>query len=173
MSEIFRTTLEKLPVLFTQNAKGMMVRMVAHMQQQMEGNGNLSNASYLSLLLRMSSADLALEFDKSVRSAMAGIKDSNETLSGGLSLELDMAGDGQADFSMQESEKAFQTLQSKAQAVGASRLKPFSTKSFLHCVKEAMTNARIGDADALALTPFARRALNRELFTIYQKLNDL
>jgi hypothetical protein len=173
MTDALRNALDKLPALFVQNANAMMLRMIARMQSELQRSSSVSNSAYLGLLLNMSKSDLAVKFEQAVSAAMAKPKEEGFSFSGGLTLELDLQSDDPAEVLMQESGTAFRKLEAKGRSVGSTHMQRFGGNTFLACFLDAMDRARIGAADAQALTPFARSALNAELLSIYKKLDHL
>ncbi|QDL52894.1 hypothetical protein [Rhodoferax aquaticus] len=169
MTNTFQKTLENLPEIFIQNSSAIAARLVSRMQRQMETDVAALNTGYLMLLLKMSSSDLVVEFEKVLRAAMARAR--SEVNGSGFSFEFSIA--GEIDSSMLESDRAFQSLQAKSRSCGALSLAAFSPQALLKCVNEAMAGARISETDIQALAPFVRQALNTELVAIYQKLINL
>ncbi len=171
MTHVLKDELARLPSFFAESAKEMMLRMLAAMQRQLEGDLKTANVSYLALLLKISQTELATEFEKVLKLVMGQATFTADKVPAGLSLELEMVGDAPAEVSMRESDDAFGKLKAKARSVGLLSLDAFGAKTLLECVQTAMEKARISHADAQALTPFVRHALNLELLAIYEKFN--
>jgi hypothetical protein len=173
MSEILKKAMAKLPEIFSRNASGIMLRTLAGMQQQLDRDIHAANASYLTLLLKMSHGDITIEFAQAFKASLEKAGTGEETASGGLSLSLDMPADPLVSVPMSESELAFRKLEERGRSIGVRNLQPFSNEAIVDCAKAAMGSARISQADVQALTPFLRRALNIELVSAYEKLSAL
>jgi hypothetical protein len=161
--------------LLRNDATAMMRRMVATMQAEVGKDTKLGNASYCTLLLKLSENDLVKEFAAGIQAEMAPADAEAgfaKTVSAGLSFSLEpmetVELTGQDDFSAATA--LLSTLKTAAKGhsvVGSSILeKDF----FTDLLKDAFQKSRIDGLEATALMPFARRALNTELVALYKRV---
>lgn len=88
-----------------------------------------------------------------------------------LSLALkidDIPGPPTVDFS--SSDTAFEAMCTSMPDAKSDDLDVFSKDVFVAAMAQSLEKARIEPADALKLMPFARRALDGELFDLYSKV---
>lgn len=179
MKETLKKTVDRLPDIMAKNARTMMRRMVVAMNEEMARNIEEANASYSALLLKVSEADLVDAFEVALKDAMASLKGTPakpaKFADSTLPLSLELADD--ANSSAQDDFLActvlFDTLRANAKKLGVGGISPFSKDIFLTALKDAFTKSRIDSAEIGKLMPYARRALNRELLAVYDKLNAL
>lgn len=178
MKEALKNAVDGLPEKLSQDAASMMRRMLVAMHADIAQDRQLANASYCSLLLRLSEPDLVREFDLAIKDAMKSIKAGSsrmDVLSGGLSLSMTPI-DGQQtkphdDFGA--SAALFRKICAKAGDYGIEGLAAFNQDLFLAAVKDAFRKSRIDNTEAASLLPYAQRALNAELVGLYAKLDTL
>jgi len=178
MSETLKKTIAGLPEILPKNAKSMMQRMVAAMQEAIAADPALGATSYRSLLLKMSSDDLAREFDHSIREAMKAIQmaaagPAHAAMGLGLSMEPMHADADSSEADFQSSTALFKKLSAKAAGLGIKSLGGYSKDVFLTAVNEAFAKSRIDPIEAKKMMPLARQTLNGELTKLYEKLDAL
>ncbi len=178
MKEALKNAIDGLPENLSQDAPSMMRRMLVAMHADIAQDGQLANASYCSLLLRLSEPDLVREFDLAMKDAMHSIKagaSRMEFLSSGLSLSMTPIDGRQTtlhdDFG--SSAALFKKICAKAADHGVEGLAAFNQDLFLAAVKDAFRKSRIDNSEAASLLPYAQRALNAELMGLYGKLDAL
>jgi hypothetical protein len=178
MSETLKKTIAGLPEILPKNARSMMQRMVAAMQEAIAADPHLGATSYRSLLLKMSSDDLMREFDHSILEAMKAIQLATAgpgaaALGLGLSMEPLHADAGSSEADFQSSTVLFKKLSAKASSLGIVGFGGYSKDVFLAAVNEAFAKSRIDPDEARKMMPLARQALNGELTKLYEKLDAL
>lgn len=174
MKETLKKAIDVLPEKVSQDAQSMMRRMVAAMQQDVAQDLQLANASYCSLLLKLSEADLVREFDLAIQEAMRSIgtgAGKANAFAGGLSISPmdDMQTRSDDDFSA--STALFKKICAKAKEYQVEGVLAFEKEIFLAALRDAFAKARVGSAEVASLLPAARRALNTELVNLYGKLD--
>lgn len=177
MKETLQKAIDVLPEKVSQDAQSMMRRMVAAMQIDVAQDRQLVNASYCSLLLKLSEADLVREFDLAIQDAMRSIRTGAgkaNAFAGGLSLSMSPIDDTETasndDFS--SSTALFKNICAKAKGYQVEGALAFEKEIFLAALRDAFTKARVGSAEVASLLPAARRALNTELVDLYGKLDS-
>lgn len=178
MKETLKNAIAVLPGEVTQGAQSMMRRMVAAMQNELAQDRVLANASYCSLLLKLSETDLVREFDLAIKEAMSSIRvgsGQTDVFAGGLSLSMTLIDDAESnaksDFST--STALYEKICAKAGAYQPEGLLACNKDVFLAALKASFLKARIGGTEVADLLPAARRALNAELVSLYSKLDSL
>lgn len=178
MSELFKQTVARLPEILVKNSGPMMLRMVAVMQKSIAQDGQIPDASYCVLLLKMTADDLASGFERSIRESMEALHsgDAGPSFSAtGFSLAIEPIGDDvaaeKADF--REASLAFDKLIAKGKSLGVRGLRNYERDVLLTCLKQAMAKSRMSSEEAARMLPHARRALNDELVRLYAKLEAL
>lgn len=178
MKETLKNAVAVLPEEVAQGAQSMMRRLVAAMQNELAQDQALANASYCSLLLKLSETDLVREFDLAMKEAMSSIRAGSgqtDPFAGGLSLSMTLIDDAesnsQSDFST--STALYEKICAKAAAYPLEGLRACNKDVFLSALKAAFLKARIGGTEVADLLPAARRALNAELVRLYSKLDSL
>ena len=178
MSELFKQTVARLPEILVKNASPMMLRMVAVMQKSISEDGQLADASYCVLLLKMAADDLATGFERAIRESMEALNagDGGPSFSAtGFSLAIEPIGDDvaseKADF--QTASQAFDKLLAKGKSLGVRGLRNYERDVVLTCLKQALAKSRMSSDEAAKVLPYARRALNDELVRLYGKLEAL
>jgi hypothetical protein len=158
--------------LLLHDAPAMMRRMVAGLQSEVVP---LSNASYCTLLLKLSENDLVREFAAGINGAMAaggGDEGFAKTEAAGLSFSLEPLEPTELASKDDLATSAALLAQLKAAAdghsvVGAGLL----TKDFFpDLLKSIFEKARIEGSESATLMPLARRALNAELVALYKRV---
>jgi hypothetical protein len=178
MSEILQKTIEHLPGILNKNSKSMMQRIVEATLEAMSKDPQLGASAYCSLVLKASSNDLIAQFAGALEKSTRAIQEASGrpgslALGLGLSIEpLDptTAASG-ADFV--NSDSKFETLCAKVSSMGVEGLRPYSKEIFLAAFDDAFTVSRIDPLENSKILPFARRALDRELVRLYEKLDSL
>lgn len=177
MKETLKKAIDVLPEYLLQDAQSMMRRMVAAMQIDVAQDRQLANASYCSLLLKLSEADLVREFDLAIQEAMRSIKASPgkaNVFAAGLSLSMTPIDDTQTgsndDFST--SAALFKKICDEASECKIEGALAFDKEIFLAALRVAFAKARVGSDEVASLLPAARRALNTELVHLYGKLDS-
>lgn len=176
MEPTFKNTIDRLPEILLRNAPSMMKRMVATIQQTIAQDGQLANASYSALLLKVSEPDLVREFEVAMKKLAIAIEreTSQPALStAGLSLSLEpleaVAAVSEADFLTSTAQ--FDVLSAHAKSLGVTGVNAYKKDLFVTALKNAFTQAHIDGHEVAKLMPYALRALNTELVNIYGKLN--
>ena len=174
MSETLKKTVGNMPQILHKNAKSMMLRMVDAIQEAIAAEPQLGPSSYCALLLKMSSDDLAREYERALGEALGEIKPSSPgSSSQWLSIEpLEAAAALSAqDFS--GSTALFNKLRARATGLGVKGLGAYGKELFIAALKEAFDKSGIDPAEVEKMMPFARRALDVELAKFYAKLESL
>ncbi len=175
MSETLKRTVGNLPAILHKNAPAMMQRMVDVMQQAIAADPQLGPASYCALLLKMSSPDLAREYDRALGDSLGALNEPSVAgaSSRWLSIEPLDAAAAQSDRDFASSIALFDRLKTRASGLGVKGLGAYGKDLFLAALNEAFARSRIDPAEAEKLMPFARQALNAELAKFYAKLDSL
>lgn len=178
MKETLKNAIAVLPGEVAQGAQSMMRRMVAAMQNELAQDRVLANASYCSLLLKLSETDLVREFDLAIKEAMSSIRvgsGQTDVFAGGLSLSMTLIDDAESNAKSDflTSTALYEKICAKAAAYQPEGLLACNKDVFLAALKASFLKARIGGTEVADLLPAARRALNAELVSLYSKLDSL
>lgn len=175
MSETLQRTVSKLPEILHKNAPSMMQRMVDAMQQAIAADPQLGPSSYCALLLKMSCADLAREYDRALGESLSAINQlsAQGSSSRWLSIEPLEAGAALSDGEFSRSTASFDKLRTRASGLGVKGLAAYGKDLFLAALNEAFGRARIDPIEAEKMMPFARQALDAELAKLYARLDSL
>lgn len=178
MSEILKKTVERLPEILDKNAKSMMQRIVEATLDAIAKDPQLGASAYCSLVLKASGNDLVTGFVLALEKTTRAIQEASGkpgpfALGLGLSIEpLDpSAAPSEADFA--NSNSKFEMLCAKARDLGVEGLRPYGKEIFLAAFDDAFTMSRIEPSEGGKIVPLARRALDRELVRLYEKLDSL
>jgi hypothetical protein len=178
MSEILKKTVERLPEILNKNAKSMMQRVVDAALEAMAKDPQLGASAYCSLVLKASSSDLISQFASALEKSTRAIQEAHGkagTLALGLGLSIEpldpTMAPSDADFASSNSK--FEMLCAKASGLGVEGLRPYGKDIFLGAFDDAFTMSRIDPLEGGKIMPFARRALDRELVRLYEKLDSL
>ena len=178
MSEILKKTVERLPEILNKNAKSMMQRIVEATLDAIARDPQLGASAYCSLVLKASSNDLVAEFVLGLEKSTRAILEASGrpgTLAFGLGLSIEplepAAAPSDADF--MNSNSKFEILCAKVRGLGVEGLRPYSKEIFVAALDDAFTMSRIDPSEGGKIMPLARRALDRELVRLYEKLDSL
>jgi len=178
MSEILKKTVERLPEILNKNAKSMMQRIVEATLDAIVNDPQLGASAYCSLVLKASSNDLVTGFVLALEKSTRAIQEASGkpgTLAFGLGLSIEpldpAAARSDADFL--NSNSRFEMLLAKVRGLGIEGLSPYSKEIFLAAFDDAFTISRIEPSEGGKIMPLARRALDRELVRLYEKLDSL
>jgi hypothetical protein len=158
--------------LLLHDAPSMMRRMVAALQAEV---APLSNASYCTLLLKLSENDLAREFSAGIKGAMvAGNGDEGfaKTEAAGLSFSLEPLEPTElaSKDDLATSAALLATLKAGANGQRAVGEELLAKDFFPDLLKSIFEKARIEGSESATLMPLARRALNAELVALYKRV---
>ena len=178
MSELFKQTVARLPEILVKNASPMMLRMVGVMQKSMTEDGQLADASYCVLLLKMTVDELASGSERSIRESMDSLHsgDAGQAASAtGFSLAIEPIGDDVSaeKAAFRTASLAFDKLYAKGRSLGVRGLRNYERDVLFTCFKQALAKSRMSSDEAAKMLPYVRRALNDELVRLYTKLEAL
>lgn len=177
MTKTLQTVINQLPALLVRDAGAMMGRMVAAMQSAIAQDPQFANASYCALLLKLSEPDLRREFELALEEALkATHTDSGkrDIFQPSMSMSLEPIDEAvtklERDFAA--STTCFEQVLAKAREQRVDGVGFFKKEIFLNALGDAFAKSRVEKAVIAKLMPYAGRALNAELVSLYSTLDS-
>lgn len=144
--------------IWSAHSKEMMPRMIESMREMMQSDPSSANA-YPLLLLNLIKVDLIRAFDD----ATASLGQASAPKTSEISLIGNTSGAKFTPSTFGASDKAFDAI------YGTEDIKSFRKMSFLIAIQDAFSKVRLDPNEITQITPFAHRALDAELVSLYKQ----
>ena len=174
MKETLERAVAQMPDTIAQSAPAMVGRIVEAMQLALARDAQLPNMSYCSLLMKLGANDVTRAFLADLSEAVAQLRKPVNPAAAATSMAgLWLEPIGEADPSldtMQQSTELFGRVAAKAKALGVKGIDAYGKAFFLGPLHQALGKARIDDENIARIMPYACRALDAELVSLYRRI---
>lgn len=172
MQDSLKSANSLTPENLVREAPVIIGRIIEHMQASLARDANLPNIPYCALLVKLGANDLTREFVEGFNAGCATLKQKPPSPTSMLTLELVLTdAPDPAVAILRESSAVFDQLSANAKALGVTGINAYGKDMFLVPLREALVKARIDEASAVHLMPYACRALEVELLALYRRVN--
>ena len=177
MKETLQSAVAQMPETIAQGAPLMVGRIVEAMQLALARDAQLPNMSYCSLLMKLGANDVTREFLADLSEAVVQLrKPVNPSAAATSVAYLWLEPIGEVDPSldaMQQSTELFGRVVAKAKALGVKGVEAYGKAFFVGPVRQALVKARVDDVNISRIMPYACRALDAELVSLYSHMESL
>jgi uncharacterized protein YigA (DUF484 family) len=174
MKEMLESAVAQMPDAIAKSAPAMVSRIVEAMQLALARDAQLPNMSYCALLMKLGANDVTRAFLADLSEAVAQLRKPLNPAAAATSMAgLWLEPIGEADPSldtMQQSNELFGRVVAKARALGVKGVDAYGKAFFLGPLNQALVKARIDDVNIARIMPYACRALDAELVSLYSRM---
>jgi hypothetical protein len=176
MNEASNAPLARIAQTISNSAPALAAHVVRSTQAGLERDAESPGISACLLLMKVAAADMQREFAAALQEAARTVQTEGPAGSGALGAAFSLepaGGDDPTAAAMQQSSEQFARLLAASRARGVAGIELYGKAFFVTPLQNALAKARIDDATAARIMPYACVALDAALQRVYAQMEQL